>query len=74
MSGITQPPACFMPPHCLCKGTQPFISGLKADMSVVARLELRDILSPASKDTGGDWAGIINQSRKTEDFPEGPVV
>ena len=51
MSGITQPPACFMPPDCLYKGTQPFISELKANMSVVARLELRDILSPASKDS-----------------------
>ena len=43
-------------------------------MSVVARPKLRAVLSPASKDTAGDRAGIINQSRRTEDFPDDPVV
>ena len=65
MSGTAKPSVCFMLPGCLCKGTQPFISELKANMSVVARLELRDVPSPAPKDTARDWAGTINQSRRT---------
>lgn len=65
MSGAAKPPVRFVLPKCLCKGTQPFISELKANMSVVARLELRDVPSPAPKDTARDCAGTINQSRGT---------